>query len=49
MAESREEQTLRKQYRDEAAKHEKRAEQLLEKQLELRKYDKTIHKSLEAV
>ena len=49
LAESRDEHALRKQYRDEAAKHEKRAEQLLEKQLELRKYDKTIHNSLDAV
>ena len=49
LAESRDEKTLRKQYRDEAAKHEKRAEQLIEKQLELRKYDKTIHNSLDAV
>ena len=40
---------MRLQHRDEAAKHEKRAEELLEKQLELRKYSKTIHNSLDAV
>jgi hypothetical protein len=48
-AESEDEKKLRLQHRDEAAKHEKRAEELLEKQLELRKYSKKVHNSLDAV
>jgi hypothetical protein len=48
-AEAEEEHRIRLQHRDEAAKHEKMAGELLEKQLELRKYSKTIHNSLDAV
>jgi hypothetical protein len=49
VAESKEEKRIRMEHRNEAAKHEKHAEELLEKQLELRKYDKKIKNSLDAV
>lgn len=48
-SESEQEHQLRLAHRNEAAKHEKRAEDLLEKQLELRKYSKKVHNSLDAV